>query len=361
MSCLEQAESWLKGAVDWEKDEGGKYGNDAIVISGELDRLRAEVARLGRENVELRVKPRPSSGLGSRDDLLDKIHAYAEEWKTGNSPAHSPAKTALYIALDNYDFRGQLASQPTETGEVAVVRSRAAASVEDQLEPGSDFRERALALCRPPFRFEHGYVFDDASEMVADNHASEGGILRVRGWGRLRYMLDSERLQDALGGLLAEALTRFWSEQSKRAEPDRLPIIAAELDHLRSEAASLRESSIEYRTQRDAWEKRSLAFERMRSEQEQRAERAEAEVVRLAREREGDPKRAPAETVTRSMVVEGWRNSPANIADDIEKCSRGYFDGHPGQVLYSLTITVTKESDVKTGEPGPGSPAGGSS
>ena len=38
-----------------------------------------------------------------RDELLKAIQDYAEEWKTGNSGFGSPAKVALYIALDRYE------------------------------------------------------------------------------------------------------------------------------------------------------------------------------------------------------------------------------------------------------------------
>jgi hypothetical protein len=40
----------------------------------------------------------------SRDELLKAIQDYAEEWKSGRSPIQSPAKTALYIALDEYEW-----------------------------------------------------------------------------------------------------------------------------------------------------------------------------------------------------------------------------------------------------------------
>jgi hypothetical protein len=39
-----------------------------------------------------------------RNELLAAIQAYAEEWATGKSIMHSPAKVALCIALDRYEF-----------------------------------------------------------------------------------------------------------------------------------------------------------------------------------------------------------------------------------------------------------------
>ena len=72
-----------------------------------------------------------------------------------------------------------------------------------------EIKERARKLYKPPFRHEHGYIFDADHSMVADEcvHA-----LCVRGWGRLSYMTEPERLQDAVGELIAEALTKFWME-----------------------------------------------------------------------------------------------------------------------------------------------------
>jgi hypothetical protein len=76
-------------------------------------------------------------------------------------------------------------------------------------------RERAIALFRPPFRFEMGYVWDAAGEMVSDNRVDPDDVaslptLRVRGWGRIGYLPDPAALQDEAGRLIAEALTKGW-------------------------------------------------------------------------------------------------------------------------------------------------------
>lgn len=76
-------------------------------------------------------------------------------------------------------------------------------------------RKRAVALFRPPFRFEMGYIWDSAGEMVADNRedredAAALPALRVRGWGRIKYLPESEALHDEAGRLIAEALTKGW-------------------------------------------------------------------------------------------------------------------------------------------------------
>lgn len=81
-------------------------------------------------------------------------------------------------------------------------------------------RARALKLYRPPFRYEHGYIFDSQNEMVVDDasKSQEAAALRVRGWGRISYLKDPEELQDAVGALIAEALTTFWRTELEKKE-----------------------------------------------------------------------------------------------------------------------------------------------
>lgn len=67
---------------------------------------------------------------------------------------------------------------------------------------------KALKLYKPPLRYDFGYIWDSNNEMVAD----DGGMARVRGWGRISYMNDGEALQDKVGELIAEALTEYWNK-----------------------------------------------------------------------------------------------------------------------------------------------------
>jgi hypothetical protein len=81
-------------------------------------------------------------------------------------------------------------------------------------------REQALALYKSPFRFDHGYIFDADNNMVADQH--ETSICRVRGWGRIGSMANAEALQDEVGEVIAEALTKFYegsAVSNKAAQP----------------------------------------------------------------------------------------------------------------------------------------------
>lgn len=73
----------------------------------------------------------------------------------------------------------------------------------------ADLRERAFALYKGPFRYEQGYIWDANNEMVADDR-KEVAVSRVRGWGRMKYLPDTNALQDAVGTLIAEALTDYW-------------------------------------------------------------------------------------------------------------------------------------------------------
>lgn len=75
-------------------------------------------------------------------------------------------------------------------------------------------RGDALALYEPPFRFEHGYIYDAVNNIVSDDHGMDT-VGRVRGWGRISYLQNPEELQDTVGQLMAEALTEFWVKQKQ--------------------------------------------------------------------------------------------------------------------------------------------------
>jgi len=90
-------------------------------------------------------------------------------------------------------------------------------------------RDAALALYKPPFKFQRGYVFDAASQMVADQDGwGEGSKVyetvaaRVRGWGRIVREPDAAALQDEVGTILADALTEFWNRAASPAAPQPL-------------------------------------------------------------------------------------------------------------------------------------------
>ncbi|MEX0563129.1 DUF551 domain-containing protein [Raoultella terrigena] len=84
----------------------------------------------------------------------------------------------------------------------------------------TDLRNKSIGLYTPPFRFEHGYIWDAKGRMVADNHVDgEDAALRVRGWGRISYMENPEALQDEVGNVIALAMTEFWERRKADSEP----------------------------------------------------------------------------------------------------------------------------------------------
>ncbi len=82
----------------------------------------------------------------------------------------------------------------------------------------SDLRQRALALYTPPFRYQHGFIFDSAHQVAADDPAERGAAGRVRGWGRIQQMPDGAKLQDEFGKVLVDALDMYYA--SKVPKPD---------------------------------------------------------------------------------------------------------------------------------------------
>ena len=71
-----------------------------------------------------------------------------------------------------------------------------------------------VTTCRPPFKHECGYIFDHDGNVAADE---SGHVLRVRGWGRISQLsAQPQEMQDAVGELIAEALTKFWKERLSR-------------------------------------------------------------------------------------------------------------------------------------------------
>lgn len=77
----------------------------------------------------------------------------------------------------------------------------------------SDIRDSALALYKPPFKFDRGYIWDANNQMVADDDGQDVA-LRIRGWGRISYLPNPEVLQDEVGRLIAEALTEYWTRNA---------------------------------------------------------------------------------------------------------------------------------------------------
>lgn len=76
----------------------------------------------------------------------------------------------------------------------------------------------ALKLYKPPFKHMHGYIYDAADSMVSDNgvEIDDAMMHRIRGYGRISYMEHPHDLQDAVGVIVAEALTDYWEKHTRQ-------------------------------------------------------------------------------------------------------------------------------------------------
>lgn len=80
-------------------------------------------------------------------------------------------------------------------------------------EEANQLKLAALNLYTPPFKYCHGYIYDNKNEVVADQDGVESSIaLQIRGWGHIQYHQEvaPSELQDFIGQMTAEALTKYW-------------------------------------------------------------------------------------------------------------------------------------------------------
>lgn len=111
--------------------------------------------------------------------------------------------------------------------KLAKAAMLSAAPPPPEREPLTELQKQALAVYLPPFQFSHGYVFDSAGRMVADEGrehdldqlASTVGM-RIRGWGHLGKLKNGAAVQDTIGELAAEALNAFWKQHGIGAAND---------------------------------------------------------------------------------------------------------------------------------------------
>jgi len=90
--------------------------------------------------------------------------------------------------------------------------------------PFGDKRKAAMTVYTPPFKYQHGYIFDSQNLMVADNgpisgdQSVEGAVAaRVRGWGKLSYLPNGAELQDEIGQMMADALNALYANTERPA------------------------------------------------------------------------------------------------------------------------------------------------
>lgn len=90
--------------------------------------------------------------------------------------------------------------------------------------PFGSIRKAAMAVYKAPFKYNHGYIYDSQNLMVADdggygddNSVSGAVASHVRGWGRLGYLPDGDKLQDEIGQMMADALNLYYEQQIKES------------------------------------------------------------------------------------------------------------------------------------------------
>lgn len=94
------------------------------------------------------------------------------------------------------------------------------AQTQEPQPPFGSIRKAAMAVYKPPFIYQYGYIYDSQNLMVADNGGlgkEDPGVkgavaARVRGWGRLGYLPNGAELQDEIGQMMADALNALYTQ-----------------------------------------------------------------------------------------------------------------------------------------------------
>lgn len=77
----------------------------------------------------------------------------------------------------------------------------------------TDFKQTALSLYTPQFKYYRGYIWDATNKMLSDD-GGQNSVQRVRGWGEIQKLPHGEKIQDTVGELIAQALTEFWNKNN---------------------------------------------------------------------------------------------------------------------------------------------------
>ncbi len=90
----------------------------------------------------------------------------------------------------------------------------------DPTVPSTEMEGKVLALYKSPFRREYKRIFDANDELIIDDSGDQAAMSHVHNWGRISQMGASEELQDAVGDLIAKALTLYWDLHAEENETD---------------------------------------------------------------------------------------------------------------------------------------------
>ncbi|WP_423933264.1 hypothetical protein [Comamonas sp. 23] len=175
--------------------------NDVKKSAAELLRQHAEIQQL-----KAQLSARQAAPDGWR--LVPVASTAAMEWAFRSAEVRYSNGAGRMLPMDPHSaFKAQYRDMLS------------AAPPPPEREPLTELQKQALAVYLPPFQFSHGYVFDSAGRMVADEGreheldqlASTVGM-RIRGWGHLGKLKNGAAVQDTIGELAAEALNAFWKQ-----------------------------------------------------------------------------------------------------------------------------------------------------
>jgi hypothetical protein len=111
-----------------------------------------------------------------------------------------------------------------KAGYLAALAAQEPAQAVEPEPPFDTKRKAAMAIYKPPFKHHRGYIYDSQQHMVADDHDVHAAVAaRVRGWGRIGYMQNPEKLPDEVGEMMADALNALYTHQAK-------PLSEAQID-----------------------------------------------------------------------------------------------------------------------------------
>ncbi|WP_312834466.1 hypothetical protein [Comamonas sp.] len=177
--------------LDREHIHGFDIGDEAeaLLLTSDLEAILGRIAFL-----EAQLSARQAAPDG--------------QWKCGNEylPYHPSASHVHPAYRDGWNDCYRAAPPPPER------------------EPLSELQKQALDMYKPPFQFHHGYIFDSAGHMFADegrpDEAASLIAVRIRGWGRLGKLSNGAEVQDAAGHLAVAALNAFWKQHAIGAKND---------------------------------------------------------------------------------------------------------------------------------------------
>ena len=133
------------------------------------------------------------------------------------------AISAMKLALSSHNTM-LLTNPPKDAwdyNQVSAKLSEAVQGLEASVQNASEARRVGMSLYKPPFKYEHGFIFDSNDHIFADDGPTGMLLARIRGWGYIQHAggttVTAEAIQDELGQVVADALTEFWDRHTMQA------------------------------------------------------------------------------------------------------------------------------------------------